>query len=131
MLLEALRLLQRLRSYFERALLLHSLRWLQWRNVLERMAQRSAALPGSVQLPRRLDRTWLLSELRTMQRCLRLCRCIELSMQLERICGSRARPQYRHEPRGDRSKQSASSIATGACRFAACEPSASKLERTS
>ena len=57
---EALRLLQLLRSHPERIVLLHALRWLQRRDLLERMAQRSAALPGSVQLPWRLDWAGLL-----------------------------------------------------------------------
>jgi hypothetical protein len=75
MLPEALWLLQLLWSHRERALLLRPLRRLQRGDLLERVAQRSAALPGSVQLPRRLDWTGLLPELRAVQWWLRLCWC--------------------------------------------------------
>ena len=62
--------------------------WLQRRNVLERMAQRSAALPGSVQLPRRLDWARLLPELRPELRSVQrwLCWCSGLPVQFERVC---------------------------------------------
>ena len=128
---EALRLLQRLWSCSQRAVLLQSLRWLQRRNVLERMAQRSAALPGSVQLPRRLDwaglRLRLLPELRAVQR--RLCWCSGLPVQFEWLCVGGACSQQRCEPCDGGPKCSAGSIAAGANCFAAGESRAGEFER--
>jgi len=74
MLLEALRILLRLRTRAERTLLFLPVRRLQRRDVLERVAQRPAAMPGPVQLPRRLGRARRLLELWTEWRAVRLRR---------------------------------------------------------
>ena len=82
---QELRLLLRVGQCAERCVLVHALLGLQWRDLLERMAQRSAALPGSLQLPGPVDwsELWAGSVRIVQRRVLRR----ELPLQLGRLHG--------------------------------------------